>query len=218
MADTDVVVGGSDDGGMFVFDGYADARRRPPVDFQEDISSFSASHDNGETTVRFSRKVVTSDSDRDLPLNEDLYWLFAYGGIFSGSDPTSIGYHGSMRAVSSKTIRLPCSAPAVNIPLTAERKDGAIVFSWTAVSGVEYLCSLDGQPDFACSSGHSVPLNGLAPGEHTFRVRVFGCGEVVGSATARFTATPAQPPPSAPGGLTGNIEIITIITYSLASI
>ena len=51
---------------------------------------------------------MTSDSDRDLPLNEDLYWLFAYGGTFSGSDPTSIGYHGSMRAVSSQTIRLPC--------------------------------------------------------------------------------------------------------------
>ena len=87
---------------------YADGDMRSPVDSQEDISDFSASHDNGETTVRFSRKVVTSDSDRDLPLNEDLYWQFVYGGTFSGSDPTSIDYQGSSRAVSSKTIRLPC--------------------------------------------------------------------------------------------------------------
>ena len=87
---------------------YASAQSRPPVDSQQDLTESSAVHENGVTTVRFSRKVVTSDSDDDLALNQDLYWLFAYGGTFSGSDPEAIGYHGSNRVVSGGTISLPC--------------------------------------------------------------------------------------------------------------
>ena len=37
------------------------------------------------------------------------------------------------------------------------------------------------------SSGHSVSLSSLTPGDHTFVVRTYGCGQVVGSATATVT-------------------------------
>ena len=37
------------------------------------------------------------------------------------------------------------------------------------------------------SSGHSVSLSSLSPGDHTFAVRTYGCGQVVGSATATVT-------------------------------
>ena len=87
---------------------YANSRSRPPVDSQEDLTESSAVHENGVTTVRFCRKVVTSDSDDDLALNQDLFWLFAYGGTFSGSDSGSIGYHGTNRVVSGGTVSLPC--------------------------------------------------------------------------------------------------------------
>ena len=93
---------------------YASGQSRSPVDDQEDLTESSAVHENGVTTVRFSRKVVTSDSDDDLALNQDLYWLFEYGGTFSGSDPESIGYNGTNRVVSGGTISLPCECPHVD--------------------------------------------------------------------------------------------------------
>ena len=125
--DTDVVVGGADSQGSFVFDGlvfvvtqgvpsrllcvqcvivrcilyyrYASGRLSPTVDSQEDLTESSAVHENGVTRISFSRKLVTGDTGRDFDLTDDLFWLFAYGGTFSGSNPGSIGYHSSNRGV-----------------------------------------------------------------------------------------------------------------------
>ena len=87
---------------------YADARSRPSVDSQEDLTNAAAVHDNGVTTISFSRKVVTGDSDGDFDLNQDLYWFFAYGA-FSSPNSSSILYHGGNRGlISTDTISLPC--------------------------------------------------------------------------------------------------------------
>jgi hypothetical protein len=99
MANTDVVIGGADSNGAFVYDGFATTYAQPPVDAQQHISDFTAYHLNGVTTVLFSRKLSTGDSSQDFDLTEDLHWLFAYGGTFSGSDPPSIGYHRTNRGV-----------------------------------------------------------------------------------------------------------------------
>ena len=72
---------------------YASAQSRPPVDDQQDLTESSAVHDNGVTTISFSRKLATGDTGKDFDLTDDLFWLFAYGGPFSGSNPGSIGYH-----------------------------------------------------------------------------------------------------------------------------
>nr|WNS50068.1 DOMON domain-containing protein [Halisarca dujardinii] len=124
MPNSDVVVGAADsDGGMFVFDGFANALAQPPVDSQQDITDFSATHEGGMTTVTFSRKLVTGDSDDDLPVTKSLYWLWAYGGSFSGSDPTSIGYHFTNRGVFPSNMTLSATAATAsfsgsNGPLT----------------------------------------------------------------------------------------------------
>jgi hypothetical protein len=206
MANTDVVVGGADSNGAFVYDGFATAYACPPVDTQEDISNYSASHANGVTTVRFSRRLSTGDT-QDYDLTEDLYWLFAYGGTFSGSNRASLGAHsvrgvipGGRRSLMASTPTPPTTSPPspspspTNLPtspptqppVSAANFTGfrpvingtSVVFTWsvTGVSGVTFQCSLNGGPLFACTSPHTVALSDLQDGENVLSVTASGGG------------------------------------------
>ena len=81
---------------------------RPPADISQDITSTSAFHENGVTTVTFTREIVTGDSN-DVRLDQCVYFLYAWGGSFD-INTQAIEYHGSnTREASSTLICLPPS-------------------------------------------------------------------------------------------------------------
>ena len=54
-------------------------RSSPPADESQDLTFASALHENGVTSVIFSRERVTNDSN-DVPLDQCVYFLYAWGG------------------------------------------------------------------------------------------------------------------------------------------
>ena len=63
---------------------------------------------NGVTTVAFRRERVTGDPD-DVPLDQCLYFLYAWGGTFNVNTQV-ITYHGGNREASSTVICLPSAS------------------------------------------------------------------------------------------------------------
>ena len=82
------------------------SRSRPPADSSQDITSTSAIHENGVTTVTFTRERVTGDSD-DVALDQCVYFLYAWGGKFD-VNAQEIQRH-TYRDPSSDVICLPSS-------------------------------------------------------------------------------------------------------------
>ena len=80
-------------------------RSGPPADASQDITFTTAYHENGVTNVIFTRERVTGDPD-DVPLDQCVYFLYAWGGSFDASRQV-IGYHGTNREASSDLICLP---------------------------------------------------------------------------------------------------------------
>ena len=74
---------------------YAAQRSQPPSDLSQDILAASVVHENGLTTLSFQRQRVTGDPD-DIALNQCVYFLYAWGGMFS-SATGMLQYHGSTR-------------------------------------------------------------------------------------------------------------------------
>jgi hypothetical protein len=70
-------------------------------------------------------------------------------------------------------------------------------FAWlTAGVVTSTTCSLDGGPEAACASPRTV--SGLAPGTHTFRVRVANAGGVSTATHSWTVLAPGSPPPPPP--------------------
>ena len=67
---------------------FAIERALPPLDESNDLMAFSATNENSYTTIRFTRLVDTGDRD-DIDLTECRYILWAFGGNFTASGPTS---------------------------------------------------------------------------------------------------------------------------------
>ena len=85
---------------------YATAYAQPPKDPQQDITDVTVTQAGGVTTLQFTRKRVTGDTN-DLALDSPFYLLFAWNGPVSGVEV--IGYHGATRAVSPQLVTLPTS-------------------------------------------------------------------------------------------------------------
>ena len=58
---------------------YAAVLGEPVIDASQDISDVTATHDNGITTITFTRPRVSTDN-RDLSLDQCVYFLYAWGG------------------------------------------------------------------------------------------------------------------------------------------
>ena len=86
---------------------FASSRSTPPADSSQDITSAFAFHENGVTTVTFTRERVTGDSN-DVRLDQCVYFLYAWGGAFDVNTQV-IEYHGSSREASRDVICLPSS-------------------------------------------------------------------------------------------------------------
>ncbi len=69
----------------------------------------SAAHENGVITVRFSRERVTNDS-KDMPLDQCVYFLYAWGGMFNITAQQIDNHGSSNREASSTMICLPSSS------------------------------------------------------------------------------------------------------------
>ena len=88
---------------------FASARSRPPADDSQDITDASAVHENGVTTVIFSRERVTNDAN-DVSLDQCVYFLYAWGGTFD-VNTQMIEPHGyGNREPSGTTVCLPSSS------------------------------------------------------------------------------------------------------------
>ena len=84
---------------------YAIQQARPPKDPQQDITDVTVTQAGGVTTLQFTRKRVTGDTN-DLALDSPFYLLFAWNGPVTGVEV--IGYHGAAtRAVSFETVTIP---------------------------------------------------------------------------------------------------------------
>lgn len=71
---------------------YAEGRRLPAVDEVDNLECKSVMRDNGQVTVRFKRKKVTGDN-RDEPLDECRYFLYAWGGAVGDDPPRTLERH-----------------------------------------------------------------------------------------------------------------------------
>ena len=80
----------------------------PSNDASQDITATSAVFDNGVTAVTFRRERVTNDPN-DVPLDQCVYFLYAWGGVFNVSTQT-IQYHGGNREPSRTMVCLPSSS------------------------------------------------------------------------------------------------------------
>ncbi len=90
---------------------FATQRAEPPVDASQDITSASASHVNGVTTISFNRPRDSGDSN-DISLDVCRFFLFAFNGPINFATG-SAGYHGlgtMFRAPSAERICIPTSA------------------------------------------------------------------------------------------------------------
>lgn len=94
---------------------YATQQSQPPLDSSQDILATSAVHENGVTTVGFQRQRVTGDPN-DVPLNQCVYFLYAWGGMFS-STTELLQYHGSTRrgTVGTTMICLPTAQECAGV-------------------------------------------------------------------------------------------------------
>ena len=81
------------------------ARSQPPIDASQDIINAMATHENGITTVTFTRPLTSNDPD-DLSLTNCRFFFYGWGG---SADTTSrtIGRHESTPIISSDMVCLP---------------------------------------------------------------------------------------------------------------
>ncbi|HVM17141.1 MAG TPA: Ig-like domain-containing protein [Gaiellaceae bacterium] len=102
------------------------------------------------------------------------------------------------RSVSVQNAGDPPPAPETTIdsgPSSPTTSTSATFAFSSNVSGATFECSLDGAAWAACTSPHS--YSGLAPGEHTFRVRAVSGGTADATPAAwTWTIQEEQPPPS----------------------
>ena len=87
QSQTDAILGWVDktSGRAFLMDTWINGYNSPVLDPSQDIFNFSGRIENGETTLKFSRKRATKDN-RDLDFNDDqcLYLMFPVkGGTFN---------------------------------------------------------------------------------------------------------------------------------------
>ena len=99
---------------------YIVARAQPPVDESQDISDIMAVHENGVTTMSFTRQRKPEDKD-DRSLDQCRFFLFGWGGEADVGTKT-IGYHPQTPIVSTDRICVPtfaeCTGERYNRPLS----------------------------------------------------------------------------------------------------
>ena len=86
---------------------YIFARAQPPIDASQDITNAVARHENGVTTMTFTRPLSSNDRN-DLSLESCRFFLYGWGGSADTTTRT-IGYHPSTPIVSPDRICLPAS-------------------------------------------------------------------------------------------------------------
>jgi len=136
MPNSDAVVGAADSNGFFVTDRYIFARAQPPIDASQDITNAVARHENGVTTMTFTRPLSSNDRN-DLSLESCRFFLYGWGGSADTTTRT-IGYHPSTPIVSPDRICLPASTECpVNVGT-----DGSQLVTDGAVSVISSLTTL----------------------------------------------------------------------------
>ncbi len=85
------------------------------LDKQSDIFNISSEFIEGEIVLRVSRLLVTTDPNtlEDIPLNQPLYWIYAYGDYDGGF----VQHTSETRGVSNNLITLPPSIECPGIKL-----------------------------------------------------------------------------------------------------
>lgn len=107
MSQTDAVIGWVDNNGRpFLMDTWIVGYSSPKLDDNQDIFNASGRIQDGKTTLEFSRKRVTSDTEGDLMFTDDqcLYLLFPIEGGAFNSVNKKIRKHGQIPVVSSKRV------------------------------------------------------------------------------------------------------------------
>ena len=83
---------------------YATTYAQPSKDAQQDITDVTVTQAGGVTTLRFTRKRVTGDTN-DLALDSPFHFLFAWNGVVTGVE--MIGYHGAATRIASDLFTFP---------------------------------------------------------------------------------------------------------------
>ena len=80
----------------------------PRVDANNSLISSSVSRENGFTTISFIRRVDTRDTDDDLDLSDNLFFVYGWGGTVD-FDSNRIQQHPLTPMVSQEEITIPAS-------------------------------------------------------------------------------------------------------------
>lgn len=74
---------------MFLFlYSYVDADSILLPDTEDNLFNTSVTREGESLTIVFSRRIITTDSTTDIPLNRDLYLYWATGSVISFSEGT----------------------------------------------------------------------------------------------------------------------------------
>ena len=85
---------------------YANSRSRPTEDGSNDLQRAHVRRRGRTVTLRFTRKLVTNDSD-DVPLDQCVYLLFAWNGRVTNYTTRMYSYHGKHRFSSDRLVCFP---------------------------------------------------------------------------------------------------------------
>lgn len=126
MASSDTIIGGLNNNAGYLYDTWSFGHTNPAEDTSQDVTLVSASEENGNTIVEFTRALVTGDTAEDFSLDVPRYLMWAIGPIDYTGAHIFDNHGASNRGVSSGMIDF--SAP---VPLPA-----ALPFMLTGLAGL----------------------------------------------------------------------------------
>ena len=116
------------------------ARSQPPIDASQDITNAMATHENGITTVTFTRPLISDDPD-DLSLIDCQFFFYGWGG---SADTTSrmIRMHESTPIISNDRVCLPSPTECESIVcgLRLEEQSYLINILWAKIPCLPFPC------------------------------------------------------------------------------
>ena len=99
----------------YLYHRFAAGRFPPAADASQDITNTAASHENGVTTIQFTRPRISSDTN-DVSLDVCRFLLYAWSGS-ANTVTQAIGYHFANRGATAERVCFPsateCPAPGI---------------------------------------------------------------------------------------------------------
>uniref|UniRef100_A0A915EDV8 DOMON domain-containing protein n=1 Tax=Ditylenchus dipsaci TaxID=166011 RepID=A0A915EDV8_9BILA len=175
MTSSDVYTGWVYDGKPYLTDRFAYGRQLPAIEpaDRQNIYNMSGRATDDVQTISFNRKIVTTDTLTDFPLDKCYHFLYPVGGgrvlarksqDFKNAK-TPIGYHDQIHPVSSKTKICICDSNGLPIGETNQTPARVRARDPFACSDVAIIELLDHQKLLRVADGFAFTKSAIKPDE-----------------------------------------------------